>query len=327
MSLDFAGPVQISGEVQKRTKMKGWILVYCCQATRAVALYLVPGYSTADFLLMHDRFTSARGIPSKILSDRGSQLVAGSISIADKDLPFKAYDWERVTRENKCSNWEFVPIGCQYRNQTEAMVKILKKTLLKGMPLGKDLTYSEFETLLARVEYSINCRPLALASTSNTSQQEETLQPLTPNQLLLGRNTAEVPSMEYDQYNKFSARIAYVQSVHKDWWDKWIVEVLPTLVPCRKWKSSKRNLKKGDVVMLNYKGNLVDDYRLALVTKVFPDEKGLVRTVQISFRKRNSREPANVYKSKPLASEKVGVQRLSLIQPVDEELYEGSPEN
>ena len=105
--------------------MKGWILVYCCQATRAVALYLVPGYSTADFLLMHDRFTSARGIPSKILSDRGSQLVAGSISIADKDLPFKAYDWERVTRENKCSNWEFVPIGCQYRNQTEAMVKIL----------------------------------------------------------------------------------------------------------------------------------------------------------------------------------------------------------
>ena len=130
------------------------------------------------------------------------------------------------------------------------MVKILKKTLLKGMPLGKDLTYSEFETLLGRVEYSINSRPLALASTSNTSQQEETLQPLSPNQLLLGRNTAEVPSMEYDQHHKFNARIAYVQNVHKDWWDKWIVEVLPTLVPYRKWKSSKRNLKKGDVVTL-----------------------------------------------------------------------------
>ena len=323
VSLDFAGPVKINGEVQRRITMKGWILVYVDQASRAVCLLLTPGYSTADFLLMHDRYTTMKGIPSKIVSDRGTQLVAGSIVVAEKDLPSQAYDWERVTRENKCSTWEFVPIGCQYRNLTEAMVKILNKTLLHVLPVGRQLTYSEFETLLGRVEYSINSRPLGLATVSNTSQQEDMMQPLTPNQLLLGRNTAEVPPMEYDDNNKFSARVAYVQNVHAEWWARWIAEVLPTLIPCKRWKSKHRNLEKGDVVMLNYKGNLVDDYRLAKVTDVYPDEQGLVRTVQVSFRKRNKKEPVGEYRSKPLVSEKVGVQRLTLIQPVRENLPTG----
>ena len=75
---------------------------------------------------MHDKFTTMKGIPRKIVSDRGTQLVASSIVVADSDLPGKAYDWEKVTRENSCSAWEFVPIGCQFRNLTESMVKIVK---------------------------------------------------------------------------------------------------------------------------------------------------------------------------------------------------------
>ena len=89
-------------------------------------------------------------------------------------------------------------------------MKIVKKTLVHVLPVGRQLTYSEFETLLGRVEFSINSRPLALAAVSNTSQQEDMMQPLTPNQLLLGRNTAEVPPMEYDVSNKFCARVAYM---------------------------------------------------------------------------------------------------------------------
>ena len=97
-----------------------------------------------------------KGIPKKIVSDRGYQLVAGRIAIADKDLPSRSYDWKTVTCENKCSTWEFILIGCQYRNLTEGMVKILKKTLVKSLPIDRMLTYSEFETLLGKVEYSIN---------------------------------------------------------------------------------------------------------------------------------------------------------------------------
>ena len=71
--------------------------------------------------------------------------------------------------------------------------------------------------------------------------------------------------------------------------------------------------------MLVYSGNMVDDYRLAKVTRVFPDERKIVRTVEIQYRRKNRLEDINTYKSRPLITEEVGVQRLCLLQAVDEE--------
>ena len=51
------------------------------------------------------------------------------------------------------------------------------------------------------------------------------------------------------------------------------------------------------------------------MTETYPDEKGLVRTVCVCYRRRDSREDPLVYKSKPLVEEKVSVQRLSLLVP------------
>ena len=136
--------------------------------------------------------------------------------------------------------------------------------------------------------------------------------PLTPNHLLLGRATIDVPDMEYDPSSKFSARLAYIQQVFKSWWDRWIQDVLPTLVPCRRWRQIHKNLKTGDVVMMKYSGNMNDDYRLARVLEVFPDSKGLVRTVKVGYRKGDKREGPDVYWKKHLVEEKIAVQRLRL---------------
>ena len=162
-----------------------------------------------------------------------------------------------------------------------------------------------------------------MANVSPSNQQEDDLAPLTPNQLLLGHNTAEKPAMEYDVTDKYSARLAYVQSIHKEWWRRWIEEVLPTLIPVRKWKSQKRNMREGDIVMMKYQGNLVDDYRIARVSKVFPSDRGIVRTVEVSYRKKGKDDGSKSYKYRPLSTEKVGVQRLALLQAVGEELPDG----
>ena len=58
---------------------------------------------------------------------------------------------------------------------------------------------------------------------------------------------------------------------------------------------------------------MVGDYRLAMET----NEQGLVRTVQVSFRRRDKREPAEE-KRKPLVTN-IAVQRLSLLQAVGED--------
>ena len=79
--------------------------------------------------------------------------------------------------------------------------------------------------------------------------------------------------------------------------------------------------------MVNYSNNFVDDYRIARVSKVFPDDKGLVRTVEIEYRPRNRGESARVYVPKPPTKEVVHVQKLSMLQPVNEPVFDGGEDN
>ena len=92
-----------------------------------------------------------------------------------------------------------------------------------------------------------------------------------------------------------TARLAYVTAVYEAWWRSWVKQVLPTLVPLRKWRKVSRNISVGDVCLMTYVGKLKDDYRMVRVVKVHPDKKGLVRSVTIAYRKRDRRESSDVY--------------------------------
>ena len=145
--------------------------------------------------------------------------------------------------------------------------------------------------------------------------QEDNLIPLTPNMLILGRNSNESPPLDYSNDDRFCARLAYITAVESQWWGKWIKEVLPTLLPCRKWKRKEKNISVGDIVFMWYPGNIKDDYRIARVKEVHPDSGGFVRTVTVAYRAKNKREPLDVYRPRALIQERVAIQRLQLIQP------------
>ena len=72
--------------------------------------------------------------------------------------------------------------------------------------------------------------------------------------------------------------------------------------------------------MMKYPGQISDDYRMARVMEVYPDHKGLVRTVKVGFRRRDKREKPEVYWKKKLSEEMVAVQRLALLQVAGEPL-------
>ena len=322
--LDFAGPLKVKDQVSKRKTLKVWILIYSCVSTKAVMFLATPGYSTEDFLNKHDEFTSRSGIPRTIVSDKGSQLVRGSIKVEEQDKPSNMYDWKHVMSRDSRTRWIFVTAGGQHRNGlAEATVKVMKKSLNLGLQSGEILTYAELVTLLARIATSVNSRPLSISSISSNSEQDDILSPITPNHLLLARSTSEPTKLEYDSEDRFSRRLAFVQSLHDEWWRRWVAEVLPSLVPCKKWKKAMTNLKIGDIVMVNHSNNFTDDYRIAKITKVFPDKKGLVRTVEISFRRKNKKESVSVYRAKPLVTEQVHVQKLSLLQSAGEPVWDG----
>ena len=188
-----------------------------------------------------------------------------------------------------------------------------------AIPPGAVLSYAELVTLLSKVSYSVNSRPLGLSFTSGSSQQEDHLSPITPNQLLLGRSDDNSSLLNYDESDKLTARLAYISGVYDSWWNAWYKQVLPTLVPFRKWKREVRNLQVGDVVFMYYQSSIKDHYRLARVKKVYPDKKGLVRPVRVAYRKRDVRETKEEFKVKPLVEEDVAVQRLSVLLPVEKQ--------
>ena len=218
-----------------------------------------------------------------------------------------------------------MPAKAQHRNGlAESTVKVMKRSLSLALGPGVKLKYCEMVTLLAQISCSINSRPLGLQNTSEANQLEDMMHPLTPNQLLIGRSTAEPVKMEFTEDNKYAARQSYVQKLHETWWRRWIQEVLPTLVPCKRWRDTKKNLKAGDIVMMCYPNQLKDDYRIARVLEVYPDEKNLVRTVRVGYRRRDKREHADTYWKKPLVEEVVAVQRLSILQAASESLPTGT---
>ena len=330
ISLDFAGPLLVKGAVNARAKKKCWILVYCCRSTKAVEMLATLGYDTGSFLLKHEEFVARHGAPTTIVSDRGTQLVsAGRIlavkaAEAEKESPSK-WDWSRITRENCTSNWTFVPIGSpHYNGLPEATIKVLKRTLGMTLSPGVELNYPELVTLLARISYIVNSRPFGLANVSQSDHQEDNMMPITPNMMLLSRSSSNSPPMVYSSDDRFCARLAFVAQVEKEWWDKWIKIVLPTLFSYKRWKMKVKNLEVGEIVLLKYPGQFKDDYTIAKITEVHPSADGLVRQVTVGFRKKNPRESSAVYKSKPLLQEKVAVHRLHRLQLVDEDLHQVS---
>ena len=111
------------------------------------------------------------------------------------------------------------------------------------------------------------------------------------------------------------------EEICEKWWNKWIDVAFPLLAPRKKWNQEHRSVQEGDVVLLRYDSKVSKArYRLARVVQAHPDKCGVVRTVTIKLRPRHIREKVLPYKAKQMTEFPVGVQRLVVIVPVEEQL-------
>ena len=322
ISLDFMGPFKVKGLANQRARIKVYGLVLVCQNTRAVKALAVPGYDTGTFLNSYRKFTNDFGTPELVVSDRGSQLVkAGKIVNAEK-TDLDNLDWnniEEVTAKSG-TRWQFVEPGCQWRNGlVERQVGCLKKTLFNTLEASQCLTIAELDTLLSTAAFIVNQRPLSAQSFSQDDYRS-----ITPNDLLLGRSRVVVsPGNLYGDNDSIPLRLQFLDDLETLWWRQWLREVFPALVPYKKWKTSHRNLQIGDIVLVQYASKVAkSDFRLARVSEVHPDVHGTVRTVTVAMRPRDAREKVSEepphLANKPLVHLKLGVQRVVVVQPVEE---------
>ena len=314
---DLLGPFKCRGMVNARGSLKVWGVIYVCQGTGGVRSYLCPGYSTSAFLIAHGKFLAHCGNPATITSDRGSQLKKSArvLEYTDAQDPAK-WEWDAISAAGakQGTTWIFIPPGTQWRNRAEAAVKVMKRTMDLTLNSQDKLNFAELETLLMSIANIMNERPLAVRT-----YDENNFQPLTVNQLLLGRTTTNISTADYRQDGSSLERLEFCEELETTWWRQFHAQVLPMLVPLSKWKQEYPNRKVGDIVLVHYPGIKKADYRIARVSEVQLDEKGLVRTVEVLMRPRDKRVDGNAkYTHKDLQPLLVPVQRVALLMPVEE---------
>ena len=178
----------------------------------------------------------------------------------------------------------------------------------------------------------MNDRPL---SYRKHGKAEGEFQPITPNMLLLtSRSLSAVPILdEFDeQPEKFAKRLKYRESCLESWWSAWITSSFDNLIIRSKWKTTQRNLRVGDVVMIKAQGRLIPgEYHRGIVKEVFESKDGLVRNVIVQRYRHDKRRQVDVYKGEGQVLTKFAVQSLILLLPVEEQAGDGAsnhdPEN
>ena len=279
-SLDLFGPIEIKDTVKQRSRKKVWGVIFSCTVTRAMYLDLTEDYSTDAILQVIRRFVTVRGCPSEIQSDQGSQLIAAAKDIGEL---FKKWDWKTIhdLAANNTIKWMLAPAEGQHQNGlSESLIKSVKRSI-KHKICGHTLTFSELQMTLFEIANIINSRPLGII----TGSDPEIPRPITPNDLILGRASSDVPQGPYDTTKSITKRFCFLQNLVTEWWDSWYQAVLPSLVPSYKWLQRHRNVEVGDVCLIRYGKDKRATYQLGRVKEVKRGVDGLVRTVVLNYKR------------------------------------------
>lgn len=312
VQLDIFGPWTARGEVQKRTTGKIWGVLFVCLNSKAIHIEMIAGYSTEDFLMGLTRFGSIRSWPAKIYSDPGSQLTS-----ANEELKTVWAGINQKNVNNKAAShgteWKFSPADSPHRQGVvEALIKTVKRCTRVLQGHEHRLSWQEYATLGYECADLINSRPLGTKSVS-----DDVIEVLTPNSLIIGRNSSNNPGC-YPETNR-TPRLCIVNQIVDKFWKTWMQVCRPALLKQVKWYEEARDPQVGDVVLITDNNPLEKQYQLAQVTKSEPGKDGRVRSVELSYKRYlSSHKGTHSYTGGTNVTVKRSVQRLVLLVPIDE---------
>ncbi len=288
-TLDLFGPVWIRDSVVKRgprVRKKAWGVLITCGATRAVYIDISEDYSTESVLHVIRRFQAEKGKIDSITSDPGTQLQG-----ANNELKMVRQGWSeeelvRFGAENGIE-WRFTMAAAPHQNGvTEILVRMVKGVMGSMMEaIGTTvLSLNELFTVCKEVQSLCNERPIGLKPNSQTDPAF-----LSPNSLLLGRcsdriNSGPFQRKENHDKDPDSDRTRYllVQSITDQFWKVWTKLYFPTLLRRPKWHHEQRNMRVGDVCLLQDSNTVRGEWRMCKVKEVMPDSDGKVRNVVVT---------------------------------------------
>lgn len=309
---DLFGPFTIKDAVKRRTRGKCFGVIYTCLTTRAVHLDIAENYSTEAFLGTFRRFVSIRGYPCTMHSDNGPQLVAANKELRDVSREF---DLNSIPKfgSNKGVKWEFNKSSDApwLNGACESLIRLVKSGLLRAVG-DSVLTFSELQTTMYEVASLLNNRPIGMKPGYNIELGVY----LCPNDLLLGHNNLPVPTGAYATNEDPRRRLEFIQSIVSSFWKKWQRDYFPTLFIRQKWHVERRNIRVGDIVLVQDPNPVRGKWKLAQVSKVEESRDGVVREVKLRYK---MCKPGNHYQGTKYKTINRSVHRLVVLLPVEEQ--------
>ena len=344
VQIDYLAPIMCIDSVKRRIAKKAFPVAFTCLNTMSLHLLAAEDYSFEGFMTIWTMFCHDKGHPQFVYTDMGSQLCKGASSLAmypeqgrklkgtqsDKRADHNAvlpelapppFPWEKIRAATAEEGvvWKIAPSGAHHRLGLVERMNALTKTSLRNIGRHGTMTILELTALLGKVAWTINNRPLGTFHASSNGEQG--LVPITPNLLLTGARIPvdkAVADSDNDPQSYYGERHEFMVKTFGDWWKEWFHSVFDTLVPFRKWKTSHRNVREGDIVMIMFDKKVGNkEYRYGRVLEAKMDADGKVRSCNVGVLPRDKRNKPLPYVSKDLLTMYVPVQRLVMITPVE----------
>ena len=290
--VDFASPLYIKGG-KATGNSKVWICLYTCAVTRAVHLDVVPDLNAQTFIRCFKRFTSRRGLPSKIISDNGKTFKSSSKLISNifEDPVVKEHFLEQ--RIEWAFNLEKAPWwGGMFERMVKSAKRCLKKTIRRAC-----LNYDELLTVITEVEAVLNSRPLSYVSS------EDLEEPLTPSHLLVGFRVLSLPDPVLSEpdddpeflqsTNNTDRRMRYLMRTLEDFWRRWRKEYLVELREFHRHQRVSRGInspvEKNEVVIVYDDQRPRSFWRIGKIESILIGVDGKTRGARVQVQSKTGR--------------------------------------
>ena len=261
---------------------KRYCVLFTCFSSRAVHLETTNTLDTDSFIMALRRFLSTRGKVRSIRSDNGGNFVGAGNELRNclKEMDTDKISNYLLTETCDWIDWEKnTPRASHMGGVWERQIRTIRSILISLLKSHDSVLNSEsFNTLVKEVECIVNSRPLDV---QNINDPDSEL--LTPNHLLTLKSKVVLPPPGVFQKDDLYCRRRWrvIQHLANEFWDRWRKEYLTNLQERKKWTEEKRNFQVGDIVLLKEDNVVRNLWPSARVTEVFPNQDGLVRSVQL----------------------------------------------
>ncbi|XP_066914217.1 uncharacterized protein [Clytia hemisphaerica] len=276
IQIDLAGPVKAYCNHHRRSTIKLWLTVFCCMTTSATSIKIMDDYSTVAFIQAFVRFASHHGYPQKLFIDSGSQLIKGC-----EDVKIDFHDLRARLHRNYSIEFDISPVGAHnYQGKVERKIKEISRSIERTISQSR-LSILQWETVASEISNSLNNMPLALGSITSDF---ESMDLITPNRLLLGRNNERGPIGPVNVPSTFNKIIQTNIDIFNTWFENWLISHVPKLISQPKWFKNDKHLKKGDIVLfLKNDSSIAKTYHLGRIKTVHVSKDGKIRKVDVEY--------------------------------------------